>query len=92
MDGYGAYLLAIGLLLGGLLSLGKVLPFLESRGWIQISGLGARGRRAVGSALLGVDTVLAPQVRHVARAREGVRAPKKHEGEPGGGADDGDTD
>ncbi len=88
MDGNGAWLLMIGLLLAGLLSLGRILAYLERRGWIQISGLGARGKGALGSALLGVDQVLAPQVRHVAKAREGVRRPKKREGEPGGGADD----
>jgi hypothetical protein len=88
MDGNGAWLLMIGLLLAGLLSLGRILPYLERRGWIQISGLGGRGRRALGSALLGVDQALAPQVRHVAKTRERVQPPKKREGEPDGGADD----
>lgn len=87
MEGHGPLLLLVALLLAGLLSLARTLPWMERRGWLQLSGLEARGRRAAGSAFLGVEQVLAPSVRHAARAREGVRAPKKHEGDPGGGGD-----
>lgn len=87
MEGRGAWLLLVVLLLAGLLALGRILPWMGRRGWIQLEGLEARGRRAAGSALLGVETVLAPSVRHAAKAREGVKAPKRHEGDPSGGGD-----
>lgn len=78
------FLLTIGLILGilGLVILGKLLMYLEKRGWIRLRG-GYRPSSGVGNCFLAAEILGKPQMQYVADAKKNVRRPNRRKSRGG---------